>query len=126
MSNPSSIRKAIHYTQEALRFDFRDDPKVMQALDLLCEAEHPVLNKLNELTSIEGIASRYHDRECGSMLGGANLVCPICMDSCPSLIGIEADGLPVDHSKDLNICFPCYTKIHNYWKENKPKKICPI
>lgn len=75
--------------------------------------------------TIKEIAESYHDRIVySSMFSTEKLICRCCNNSVHSLCSIEHDSQ--DYSKDLNICLDCYTKIRDYWKENKPKKISPI
>jgi len=73
---------------------------------------------------VKEIAEHYHDRVCGSMLTAAGQKCKCCGQVVRTTTSIEHDSQ--DYSKDLGVCTDCYTEIVNFWKENKPGKICPV
>ena len=69
---------------------------------------------------MKNIAENYHDRDICAMVGGCDLVCGCCRKKTTTTIFIEHDSQ--DHSKDLSICFDCYTSIHKIWKKKTPAK----
>lgn len=73
---------------------------------------------------IKEIAETYHDRVVMTGMCGGDNKCECCGKKTVTRTCIEHDS--GDVSKDLWICPDCYVAIVTYWKENSPKKICPI
>jgi uncharacterized protein with PIN domain len=73
---------------------------------------------------IKELAETYHDREVMAMTTMTGQKCGCCNKSALTTVCIEHDSQ--DYSKDKHVCPDCYTAIATYWKENHPKKICPI
>lgn len=82
---------------------------------------------------IKEIAETYHDREVYSHTTLSPfgyddkiqlLTCKCCEKEVRTIVSIEHDSR--DYSKDMGVCFDCYTDISDYWNENSPGKICPF
>jgi len=95
-------------------------------------SEQPVFRKYEKVkflerdltTKIKEIAETYHDREVMTSMSGGDNKCECCGKTTITRTCIEHDSQ--DYSKDLWVCGDCYTAIATYWKENHPKKICPV
>jgi len=79
---------------------------------------------LYTMKCIQETAKNYHDRtvQSGTIAGGQ--VCGCCGKDTIRTISIEHDSQ--DYSKDLSVCTDCCAEIYKIWKEETPKKICPI
>ena len=74
---------------------------------------------------VKRIAENYHDREVMSIRSSLDQeVCDCCKKHSITLVCVENDNR--DFSKDKWVCSDCYNLIATYWKNNHPKKICPI
>jgi len=93
---------------------------------VFCDYEEVKFINLKEwrISKINEIAPHYHDRLCMSMLKMSGQKCKCCGQEVLTTTSIEHDSQ--DFSKDLSICFDCYTEIVNWWKKNKPGKIAAI
>ena len=80
--------------------------------------------KRNIKELVKEIAETYHDREVMSSQAGLERKCDCCGTLIYSTVCIEHDSQ--DYSKDKWVCPNCYVEISIYWKENHPKKICPV
>jgi hypothetical protein len=121
MGSISNLRKSMFYLQQAIRNDHPLNKNLVDALDLLCEVKE---ENAIDLLDIKEIAKTYHERDiCCGMSGGEQL-CPTCGRKVYTKYSIEHDSR--DFSKDLSICMDCYDELHKLWKENSPRKICPV
>jgi hypothetical protein len=55
------------------------------------------------------ILSEYHERDCGSMVGGMSQICSCCGASVLTTISVEYNSM--DFKKDLHVCIDCYSEL---------------
>jgi hypothetical protein len=83
-----------------------------------------VSNFTQNKLKVEEVAETYHDKLCGNSTTVREQICPCCWNLVTTTTKIEHDSQ--DYSKDLSVCFDCYSKIHTQWQKNNPAKISPI
>lgn len=90
------------------------------------KASEELHGELDELVNkqIEVLAQSYHDPIVASMTSGLKQICGCCTHETTTSTNIEHDSQ--DSSEDMSVCFDCYNKIVDYWKENGLKKNAPI
>lgn len=101
-----------------------DEEFAKSQVSVFCYYEKVKFLKRDLTEIVKEIAETHHDRLVFAGMSGGEKMCGCCKKEVPHLVCIEHDSQ--DYSKDMWVCGDCYMLIATYWKNNHPKKICPI